>query len=345
MNDTNMLKEIFEIDTLEDCCLKNSESLKQIASEIKAFNPKNIVIAARGTSLHAGIFAKYLMEINLGIPTSIANPSVFTVFDKNLNLKDSLVIAITQSGKGYDISTVLKKANMMGAYTLTITNNKESLVMNETKHVLFNEIGEAKSGAATKGFTTTLYLLNMLTAYLSDNKDLLLDTTKYLEAIKAGLNLYEDVKKISMNLENIPCAVTIGRGWDYAIAKELALKLMETCLYPVTSFQSSEFCHGPLASTNENTPVFLFSLTKETHKDIKTVSEYLKDTKAPVIAITNNKELATSLDKAIYIENDNDIYAFYTGVIAMQLLSSEMSYKKGTYKDHVPVLAGRTNTF
>lgn len=345
MNQTNMLKEIYELDALKNCCEKNKTIIPEIAKEILDFQPKSIMIVARGTSLHAGIYAKYLLELYYQIPVSIANPSVFTVYDKNLDLSSTVVIAISQSGKGYDVSTVLKKAKEKGAYTLTITNNPDSIVAKESKHIIFNEIGETLSGAATKGFTTTLYIFTKLVYYLTEKEEINLEDEKYIEAIQRGLSHYEEVKPWAKPLTNISQAITLGRGKDYALAKEFSLKLMETCLYPVTAFQASEFCHGPLACTSAKTPVFAFALDHVTHKDIKTVLEYLKDTKAPTYVITNKEEVTQKSDYSILIKEQNDLYAFFTGVIVMQLLASEMSFVKGTYQDHVPVLKGRTNTF
>lgn len=345
MNETNMLKEIREIDSLRNCCEKNKVVIPEIANEILAFQPHHIMIVARGTSLHAGIYAQYLLELNCHIPVSLANPSVFTVYDEAIDLSHSLVIAISQSGKGYDVSTVLKKANEQGAYTLAITNNPNSIVAEAAKHIIFNEIGETLSGAATKGFTSTLYILTMLTHYLSKKEELYLDTDQYLASIEEGLLHYEEVKPWAHDLTKIGKAVTIARGMGFSIAKEFSLKLMETCLYPVISFPASEFCHGPLACTSEETPAFLFAFDRKTNADIKKVMEYLKDTKAPRYLITNDSELAKEADHAIIINEGNDLYAFFSGVIVMQLLASEMSFVKGTYLDHVPVLKGRTNTF
>ncbi len=344
MNDTNMLKEIREISALENCINKNKEVIPAIAEEIKEFNPKNIMIVARGTSTHGGIFGKYFLELHYKKPVEMADPSIFTVYDKNLDLSNTVVIAISQSGKGYDVSTVLKKAKESGAYTMAITNNPNSLVAEATDKHIFNEIGEAKSGAATKGFTTTLYILTKLALYLSDEEDNF-DDDKYLEAIKKGLNHYDSVKIMAKELVNMEMGFSISRGYSYSIAKEFALKLMETILVPVISFKASEFCHGPLACTSSKYPVILFAIDSNTNSDIKKIVTYLKDTEAKTYVITNDEEIANISDRAILIDEKISIYAYYEAVIIMQLLSSEMAFIKGTYQDHVPILRNRTNTF
>ena len=129
MNDTVMLKEIHEtLERIPECSKYNEENLKEITEAIKNFKPDNIVIVARGTSLHSAMYAKYLLEIYYKIPVSLAAKSVFTVYDTDMNLSKSLVIAISQSGKGKDITKAIEKAYKSGALTIGITNELESII-------------------------------------------------------------------------------------------------------------------------------------------------------------------------------------------------------------------------
>lgn len=344
MNDTNMLKEIREVTALENCIEKNKDVIPTIAKEIKEFNPKNFMIVARGTSTHGGIFGKFFLELHYKKPVEMADPSIFTVYDSNLDLSNTVVIAISQSGKGYDVSTVLKKAKESGAYTFAITNNPDSLVAKATDKHIYNEIGEVTAGAATKGYTTTLYILTKLALCLSEEEDSF-DDAKYIEAVKRALDLYDNVKPMAKELISMEMGFSIARGYSYSLAKEFALKVMETCLVPVIPYKASEFCHGPLASTSSKTPIVLFAIDDKTNPDIKNVITYLKDTNAKTYVVTNDKEIADISDMAIMVDEKISIYAFYQAAIVMQLLSCEMAFTKGTYKDHVPVLKGRTNTF
>ena len=344
MNDTNMLKEIREVTALENCIEKNKDVIPAIAKEIKEFNPKNFMIVARGTSTHGGLFGKFFLELHYKKPVEMADPSIFTVYDSNMDLSNTCVIAISQSGKGYDVSTVLKKAKESGAYTFAITNNPNSLVAEATDRHIYNEIGESNAGAATKGYTTTLYILTKLALCLSDDMNSF-DDDKYIEAVKKGLDLYEDIKPMAKELSSMETGFSIARGYSYSLAKEFALKVMETLSVPVTPYKASEFCHGPLASTSPKTSIVLFAVDDKTNEDIKRVVTYLKDTKAKTYVITNDKEIADIADMSIMIDEKISIYAFYQAVIVLQLLSCEMAFLKGTYQDHVPVLSGRTNTF
>ena len=243
MNNTNMLKEIREVTALEKCIEKNRDVIPAIAKEIKEFNPKNFMIVARGTSTHGGIFGKVFLELHTKIPVEMADPSIFTVYDSNMDLSNTVVIAISQSGKGYDVSTVLKKAKEAGAYTFAITNNPNSLVAEATDKHIFNEIGETNAGAATKGYTTTLYILTKLALCLSDEEDSF-DDNKYIETVKKGLDLYEVVKPMAKELISMDMGFSIARGYSYSLAKEFALKVMETLLVPVIQYKFIVLCYG-----------------------------------------------------------------------------------------------------
>ena len=160
MNKTIMLEEIkSQPEKLKQCYEKNKDIIPLIAKTIKAYEPNNIILVGRGTSLHSAYYAKYLFEIYYEIPVSIASPSVFTVYNRNLKMDKTLVIAISQSGKGKDIFEVVKKANEKGALTLSITNNEKSIVAIESKYDLYNNVDEAVAYAATKTYTSTIYLL------------------------------------------------------------------------------------------------------------------------------------------------------------------------------------------
>src|SRR5659263_497260 len=100
------------------CLESNREIIKKIVSEIKAKNVSSVMIAARGTSDHAGMYAKYLMEYELGLPVALADPSNTTIYQRKMNLKDSLVIGISQSGRAQDVLEVLKDAENSGAVTV-----------------------------------------------------------------------------------------------------------------------------------------------------------------------------------------------------------------------------------
>src|SRR5574344_704261 len=123
MNNTVMFKEIKEsIERIQECSKVNETTLQELGVNINQFNPTNIVIIARGTSLHAGLYAKTLLELYYHKPVEIANKSTYTIYDTKMDLSHTLAIIISQSGGGKDIDYATKRAKEFGAFTVSITN-------------------------------------------------------------------------------------------------------------------------------------------------------------------------------------------------------------------------------
>ncbi len=338
MKETIMLSEIKAQPELIKRSMKtNRELIKEIGQAIKDFKPTNILIAARGTSLHSGMLAKYLFQLYYHLPVSIATPSVFTVYDGEVDLSKTLVIAISQSGKGKDIWKVVEKANKCNALTVGITNTKGSIISNECKYNLWNDVDKAVSYAATKTYTSSLYLLISLIHELTDNEDLKLDDDKVIEALNEGLNLHEEIKTLAPVLKDAENTLVMARGKDLSLAMELALKIKETSHYPVHAYPCSEFYHGPIVMASEKTPTILFGVDKVTNDNILKMIKDLKTLNVKTIAFTNNQEIAKEADNAIYY-NVEDKYAIFTSAIVLQLFTNELSVLRGNNPDFHKVL-------
>lgn len=339
MNDTLMLKEIMsEPIGIQNCYDYNQEKLKEIAHLIEQKKPKNIILTSRGTSYHSAMYAKYLFEVYYHIPVSIAAPSVFTVYDTTIDFKDSVVIAISQSGKGKDIHAVLKKANEGGALTIAITNELESIIGKEAQLVLYNNVGEAESYAATKTYTSTLFLLTKLVYELTHEEKLNLDQTKLVSALEKGLAYHNQIKEIVIPWKDVEHTFTLARGFNLTLALEIGLKIKETSHFHVSSYPLSEFYHGPIVMIHEHTPVILFAIDKGTNGNVKQMLQNLKTLKAHSLVFTNVKELADMADQSVYIEEKNDLYAMFTAVITLQLFACELSVLRGNNPDFIDIL-------
>ena len=338
MKETVMLSEIeAQRELIKRCMNTNRELIKEIGQKIKEFKPTNILIAARGTSLHSGMLAKYLFQLYYHLPVSIATPSVFTVYDGEVDLSKTLVIAISQSGKGKDICKVVEKANKCNAFTLGITNTKGSIIANECKYNLCNDVDEAVSYAATKTYTSSLYLLISLIYELTGNDDLKLEDEKVINALNEGLSHYEEIKQLVPVLKDAENTLVMARGKDLSLAMELALKIKETSHYPVHAYPCSEFYHGPIVMVSEKTPTILFGIDKVTNDNIVKMIKDLKYLNAKTIAFTNNKEIKNEADYALYYDVE-DKYAIFTSAIMLQLFTNELSVLRGNNPDFHKVL-------
>jgi glutamine---fructose-6-phosphate transaminase (isomerizing) len=169
-----MLREIHEQpDWVERALDSERANVARLVDVIRENDIRSIVIAARGTSDHAAVYAKYLFEIVAGLPVSLAAPSVYTLYDARPRLGNSLVLGISQSGQGSDVIQVLSTARSAGALTACITNSGLSPLTQVSDHVLLCHAGEERSVAATKTYTTALAVVALLVFSLADRKDLL----------------------------------------------------------------------------------------------------------------------------------------------------------------------------
>jgi glutamine---fructose-6-phosphate transaminase (isomerizing) len=248
--------------------------------------PRLIVLAARGTSDNAAQFGRYLLEISTGIPVSLAAPSVFTLYRANLNLKDALVVAISQSGESTDTNLVLEQARAAGAFTVGITNESGSTLARLAQHVLLVRAGQEKSVAATKTYTgqlTCLYLLaHALGAAIG-----LEELERVPQWAAAALELEDEIRTRAERYCFMRHAVCIGRGLNYSNSFEFALKLMETCYVVAERFSSADLLHGPIAMLEPSFPAFLFCPPGVTWKATCELLERLASLKAETLAITD----------------------------------------------------------
>lgn len=245
-----------------------------------------IVLAARGTSDNAAQFGRYLLEISTGIPVSLAAPSVSTLYEAPLHLKDTAVVAISQSGESTDTNLVLERARAAGAFTIGITNESESALARLSEHTLLVRAGKEKSVAATKTYTgqlTCIYLLAHAFGAPIEQGDL----ERLPEWSAAALELEDEIGGRAERYCFMQHAVCVGRGLNYANSFEFALKLMETCYVVAERFSSADLLHGPIAMLEAAFPAFLFCPPGVTWKAMCELMERLQTIKADMLAITD----------------------------------------------------------
>lgn len=260
---SHMLAEIQEIPSIVERQLKsNEEAWKQLSNKIKKDPINFIMTIARGSSDHAATFGKYLFENYLGLPTVSSAPSIQTLYHSKLKLRNSLSIALSQSGKSPDICEVLGDARQNGSLTLAVVNNVESPLAGMSELIIPVQAGVETSVAATKSYIGTLTALAQGTAILSENKGLL-DALDHLpEYLHQALSM--NWQLLTARLKNEDDILTIGRGFGYPIAQEAALKFKETCRLHAEAFSSAEVLHGPLALVRKDYPVLQFIQNDQT---------------------------------------------------------------------------------
>lgn len=238
--------------------LKENDHVLRILSErlLKA-KPKFVLTIGRGSSDHACTYAKYLFETNLGLVTASAAPSVVTVYQAQLQMKDALVIGISQSGKSPDICKMMEVARAAGAITVAIVNEVASPLAKIAEFLVPMFAGEEKAVAATKSYITALSALVHLVSICSANQKLYDDLQKLPEVLAEVLNY--SWNGIIEEFKNINRTLVIARGFGFPIAQEAALKFKETSSIQAEAFSAAEVLHGPFALVKKNHPYLLFA--------------------------------------------------------------------------------------
>ena len=213
-------------------------------------------VVARGTSDNAAQFGRYLLEITTGIPVSLAAPSILSLYNVDLALRDALVVAISQSGESTDTNLVLERAREQGALTIGITNEAESAMARLAEHVFLVRAGREKSVAATKTYTGP-DADAVPAGVRAGRRDPHRGSGRLPERWRRRCRLEPEIDALSERYRFMDHAVVVGRGLNYANAFEFALKMMETCYVVAERFSSADFLHGPIALVEQNFPVFV----------------------------------------------------------------------------------------
>ena len=230
----------------------------QMAGRLRADTLDHVLIAARGTSDHAAIYAQYLFGIHLGMPVGLATPSILSVYGAELRLARTLVIGISQSGASPDIVGVVESARRQGALTLAITNEPENPLAATAESTIDLGAGPELAVAATKTYTTSLLGIARLSAALDPPRPGE-DLAVIPEAMAAALDVESDVEAIAADLASADRCIVIGRGFEYATAREWALKLKELGQVFADPYSAADFLHGPIALVQPGIPVLVLA--------------------------------------------------------------------------------------
>lgn len=337
----NMLTEILEqpkiIERLVDRYICPENFVKNIDIDIDFNEISKIYIGASGSSRNVGNIAKYFLSDITNLPVSTDYSSEFAYKNQVLG-KSDLFIAISQSGQTADTFEALKVAKKQGCKTIALTNNVNSKIHKLADFKIDILAGKEKSIAATKSFTAQLLTLYILGIFIGIKRKTL--SNEFLQNFLKEINslsvkvseLLETktiIETISKNILNTKSLVLIGRSFNYAVAREGALKIKETCYIDANGYPSGEFLHGHLAFTDKTTPIISIIPEKESSKiyalAIKNTIEIQTKRKTPLIIIKNkeNKFIEEVFENTIFIDIPNcSLYlSSILSAIALQLLA------------------------
>ena len=344
---SRMLDEIRQQPEVLERTLKSElRRIEKFRALISRRKPRLIVLAARGTSDNAAQFARYLFEITTGIPVALAAPSVATLYGAKLDYRETLVIAVSQSGESTDTNVVLEQARKQGAITIGITNEAGSTLAGLAEYVFLVRARKEKSVAATKTYTGQLLVLYMV-AYALGAKIRTADLERIPGYVQQALSLESEVAALSERYRFMEHAVVMGRGLNYANAYEFALKLMETCYVIAERFSSADFQHGPIAMVEQGFPVFLFAPSGVTWPGMREIAARLRTLNAEIVVITDRKnpEACEFCTRVISIpERLNEIFTPIPYIVPAQLFAASLAAQKGLDPDKPRTLTKVTKT-
>lgn len=338
-----MLQEITEQPVvLERTIQAEREKYKRLGEQLRKRDIDLIVLIARGSSDNAALFGRYLLEITCGIPVSLSAPSVFTLYQGQLNLARALVIGVSQSGEGTDVNTVLESAKKSGALTLGITNEAESSLAKIADETLLIHAGRERSVAATKTYTGQMIHFYLLASVLSDEK---LGFEKIPHYAAQVLQIRSEVQELVERYVFMENCVIVGRGLNYGNSYELALKLMETCYVVAERFSSADFFHGPLAIVERRFPVIMFAPQGVTQKSNIDLLRRLRELNADSLAITNDNEIVRLCSRRLKLPEEIDEFLSpIPFIIPAQLFAALLAEEKGLNPDAPRSLSKVTKT-
>lgn len=289
LENTLLYKEIHEQPMALARLLQEERStIHKLAAAIRQRDVGQVMIAARGTSDNAGRYAQYLLGAVNGLSVTLATPSLFTIYERPPRLDNTLVIGISQSGQSPDIVAVLAEGRRQGALTAAITNAPESALGQTADFVIDLHAGTEKSVAATKTYTGELAAIALLSAILADDAAMLTALQQIPTQVAQTLTIGPDISRIAERYRYIRACVVIGRGFNYATAFELALKLKELTYTMAEPYSSADFMHGPLALVEEAFPAIVVAPSGKMLPEMQSFMGTLKERGAEVLVISDD---------------------------------------------------------
>jgi glutamine---fructose-6-phosphate transaminase (isomerizing) len=256
--------------------------LGSLLPHLQRLKPSIVVTCARGSSAHAATFGKHLIERYLGLPVAEAAPSISSIYRRRLNLRNQLLLAISQSGSSDDLIALATDARNSGALTVAVTNAPGSALAAACEIVLPLAAGPERSVAATKTFVATAAVLMRLVGAWANHPGILKGVNRLPARLARASKL--DWDRAREVLAQVTHLITLGRGPTLAIAREAALKLKEACGLQAEAYSAAEFLHGPIALIRPAYPVLVFTPADEAAAGVRQLCRNLHAKRGSVLA-------------------------------------------------------------
>ncbi len=288
---SSLIKEIAEQpQVLARLWQEEGERVKAVAAAIRQFDPRFVMMAARGTSDNAARYGQYLFGSFNRLSVALATPSLFSLYHAPPSLRSALVVGISQSGQSPDIVAVLAEARRQGALTLALTNDPTSPLADQADHIIPLHAGAERSVAATKTYTAQLYALAMLSAAWAEDAARQQELGRFPEAMTQVTEARGPIQAAE-RYRYMEACVVIGRGFNYATAFELALKLKELTYILAEPYSPADFLHGPVALVEHGFPVIAIAPDGLVFPEMLRFLKQLREREAELVVISEREEV------------------------------------------------------
>jgi glutamine---fructose-6-phosphate transaminase (isomerizing) len=346
LKSTHVYREIHEQpDVLRRLLAAERPAVAALADAIVTRGIRYVVIAARGTSDNAGRYAQYLLGSMNGLYVGLATPSLFTIYNSPPSFGNALVLGMSQSGKSPDIVAVITEARRQGALTAAITNFPTSDLGQAAEFVIDLQAGEEFAVAATKTYTAELAAIALLSTTLRGDAEMAEMLDAMPERLAATLQLHADEDCAAERFRYMSQCVTIGRGYNYATAFELSLKLKEMTYTAVEPYSSADFLHGPLAVIAQGFPVITIAPSGRMLPEIKAFMATALERGAELIVASDDAEaLEMARVPLALAAGVPEWLSPITAIVPGQLLAMNLALTRGFDPDRPRALHKVTET-
>ena len=327
-----------------------AETAAQIAAAIRARDVRYAIIAARGTSDNAARYVQYLFGALNRLPVALATPSLFSIYRAPPRMRDALVLGVSQSGQSPDIVAVVEEGRQQGALTVAVTNEPTSPLAQAADHVLPLGAGDERAVAATKTYTAQLAALALLAVQLADDgvrQERMAELRSVPAAVEKTLALEEQIALVAQRYAYATECVVLGRGYNYATAFEIALKLKELTYIVTEPYSSADFRHGPVAIVERGFPAIVVAPLGAIYPDMLALTRELSvpEKAAELIVISGQDEVLalarTPLRLPVTLP---EWLSPFTCIVPGQLLAMHVTLAKGYDPDRPRGLRKVTET-
>ena len=320
-------------------------AIAAIGARYHELRPRGFVIAARGSSDHAALYAKYLFGRRNRALVSLAAPSLFTRYASPPKLDGQCVIGISQSGASPDVVAVIEEAVRQRAMTVAITNDPGSKLASVADLVLPLDAGKEQSVPASKTYTASLLALALMSQAIDSEDAFEAALQRVPESMTGALKAEIDLDKLVPTLDG-PRAIVLGRGFNFSTAEEVALKLTETSYVLARAWSVADFEHGPIAVVEPGFPVLLVGGGGSVAGDLDSIATRLLDYRCRVIGLFDCTTTPRGIESAaVYDSGLPEELTPLTLAVLGQLLAYHVALARGADPDQPRALRKITRTW